>query len=221
LTSKGFAATKRSAASARSGSRKGTSRRTISIRDAHLSPLTEGEKKHIKPEDAPASACPAPLRSTAISRCSCLNVRAPASRCAQGRQGTFDQARPRGEEIQRGPGAADAPRHDHGRLERVLKFLEDDYGLKGLTFDYLVLKDLQDILRKGEWKPRSRSGWTRRSSRPNRDSSSSVMARRGHRHDDLRGLPHGPQHGQGGEHESMMNPQVPYGEDVMSRITTP
>src|SRR5512141_3128093 len=39
-----------------------------------------------------------------------------------------------------------------GDWERVLKFLEDDYGLKGLTFDYLVLKDLQDILRKDSWK---------------------------------------------------------------------
>ena len=39
-----------------------------------------------------------------------------------------------------------------GDYERVLKFLEDDYGLKGLTFDYLVLQDLQDALRKGEWK---------------------------------------------------------------------
>jgi hypothetical protein len=43
-----------------------------------------------------------------------------------------------------------------GDWERVLKFLDDDYGLKGLTFDYLVLKDLQD-LRKESGRPRSRS----------------------------------------------------------------
>ncbi len=107
-----------------------------------------------------------------------------------------------------------------GDWERVLKFLEDHYGLKGLTFDYLVLKELQDVLRKGNWKA-TVAVWMDREIV--KVEPGFVEANYGLAVDigtttcvgyltDLNS-------GKVVNTESMMNPQVPYGEDVMSRIT--
>jgi uncharacterized 2Fe-2S/4Fe-4S cluster protein (DUF4445 family) len=107
-----------------------------------------------------------------------------------------------------------------GDWERVLKFLEDDYGLKGLTFDYLVLKDLQDVLRKGEWKAtmtvwmdkeiiKAEPGFVEASYGLAVDVGTTTCV----------GYLTDLNTGKVVNTESMMNPQVPYGEDVMSRIT--
>ncbi len=69
---------------------------------AHLSPLTEAEKKHIKPEDGPGIR----LSCTAESprRHQGLRSRTVARRQtgrAQGGQGAHDRARPGGQEVQR------------------------------------------------------------------------------------------------------------------------
>ncbi len=107
-----------------------------------------------------------------------------------------------------------------GDWERVLKFLEDDYGLTGLTFDYLVLKDLQDVLRKGEWKAtvtvwmdkeiiKAEPGFVDASYGLAVDIGTTTCV----------GYLTDLNTGKVVNTESMMNPQVPYGEDVMSRIT--
>jgi uncharacterized 2Fe-2S/4Fe-4S cluster protein (DUF4445 family) len=107
-----------------------------------------------------------------------------------------------------------------GDWERVLKFLEDDYGLKGLTFDYVVLKDLQDVLRKGNWKAtvtvwmdkeivKAEPGFVETSYGLAVDVGTTTCV----------GYLTDLNTGKVVNTESMMNPQVPYGEDVMSRIT--
>jgi uncharacterized 2Fe-2S/4Fe-4S cluster protein (DUF4445 family) len=107
-----------------------------------------------------------------------------------------------------------------GDWERVLKFLEDDYGLKGLTFDYLVLKDLQDVLRKGGWKAtvtvwmdkeiiKAEPGFVEECYGLAVDIGTTTCV----------GYLTDLNTGKVVNTESMMNPQVPYGEDVMSRIT--
>ncbi|OGW45669.1 MAG: ferredoxin [Nitrospirae bacterium GWC2_57_9] len=107
-----------------------------------------------------------------------------------------------------------------GDWERVLKFLEDDYGLKGLTFDYLVLRDLQDILRKESWKAtvtvwmdkeivKVEPGFVEASYGLAVDIGTTTCV----------GYLTDLNTGKVVNTESMMNPQVPYGEDVMSRIT--
>jgi uncharacterized 2Fe-2S/4Fe-4S cluster protein (DUF4445 family) len=107
-----------------------------------------------------------------------------------------------------------------GDWERVLKFLEDDYGLTGLTFDYLVLRDLQDVLRTGEWKAtitvwmdkeiiKAEPGFVEVSYGLAVDIGTTTCV----------GYLTDLSTGKVVNTESMMNPQVPYGEDVMSRIT--
>lgn len=107
-----------------------------------------------------------------------------------------------------------------GDYERVLKALEDNYGLKDLTFDYTVLKELQDALRAGEWMA-TLTLWMDKEIIKAEPGSVEVCY--GLAVDigtttcvgylcDL-------STGKVINTESMMNPQVPYGEDVMSRIT--
>jgi len=107
-----------------------------------------------------------------------------------------------------------------GDWERVLKFLEVDYGLKGLTFDYMVLKDLQDVIRKGGWKAtmtvwmdkeiiKAEPGFVEESYGLAVDIGTTTCV----------GYLTDLNTGKVVNTESIMNPQVPYGEDVMSRIT--
>ena len=107
-----------------------------------------------------------------------------------------------------------------GDQERILAALEENYGLKGLTMDFQVLVGLQDALRKGEWTI-TLTVWQGREV---------IKAEPGHV-DVCYGLAVDVgtttcvgylcdlSTGKVINTESMMNPQVPYGEDVMSRIT--
>jgi uncharacterized 2Fe-2S/4Fe-4S cluster protein (DUF4445 family) len=188
---------------------------------AHLSPLTEGEKKHIKPEDGPGMrlSCTAEVHGD-------IKVFVP-ERSRAGKQVVRKAAKEL--TIKLDPAVkkynidlVPPTLHDMttGDWERVLKFLEDDYGLKGLTFDYLVLKDLQDILRKGEWKAtvtvwmdkeiiKVEPGFVEASYGLAVDIGTTTCV----------GYLTDLSTGRVVNTESMMNPQVPYGEDVMSRIT--
>jgi uncharacterized 2Fe-2S/4Fe-4S cluster protein (DUF4445 family) len=107
-----------------------------------------------------------------------------------------------------------------GDYERVVKAMEETYGLKDLKFDYQVLLNLQDALREGEWTI-TVTVWMDREI---------VKVEAGHV-DVCYGLAVDIgtttcvgylcdlSTGKVINTESMMNPQVPYGEDVMSRIT--
>jgi uncharacterized 2Fe-2S/4Fe-4S cluster protein (DUF4445 family) len=188
---------------------------------AHLSPLTEAEKKHIKPEDGPGIrlSCTAEIHGD-------IKVFVP-ERSRAGKQVVRKAAKELS--IKLDPAVkkynvdlVPPTLHDMttGDWERVLKFLEDDYGLKGLTFDYLVLKDLQDVLRKGEWKA-TMTVWMDREII--KAEPGFVEATYGLAVDigttTCVGYLTDLSTGKVVNTESMMNPQVPYGEDVMSRIT--
>ena len=188
---------------------------------SHLSPLTDDEKKHIKPEDGKGIrlSCSAEVRGDVKifvperSRAGKQVVRKTAKELSI----ALDPA------VKKYNVDLTAPTlHDMttGDCERVLKFLEDDYGLKGLTFDYSVLKDLQDILRKDGWNA-TVTVWM---------DKEIIKVEPGFE-DNCYGLAvdigtttcvgylTDLSTGKVIKTESMMNPQVPYGEDVMSRIT--
>ena len=188
---------------------------------AHLSPLTEAEKKHIKPEDGHGIrlSCTAEVHGD-------IKVFVP-ERSRAGKQVVRKAAKELA--IKLDPAVkkynvdlVPPTLHDMttGDWERVLRFLEDDYGLKGLTFDYLVLKDLQDILREGEWKAtvtvwmdkeiiKVEPGFLETVYGLAVDIGTTTCV----------GYLTDLSTGKVVNTESMMNPQVPYGEDVMSRIT--
>ncbi len=188
---------------------------------SHLSPLSEAEKKHIKPEDGPGIrlACTAEVYGD-------VKVFVP-ERSRAGKQIVRKAAKELS--IALDPAVkkynidlVPPTLHDMttGDYERVLKFLEDDYGLKNLTFDYMVLKDLQDALRKGEWKAtvtvwmdreiiKVEPGFVEPCYGLAVDIGTTTCV----------GYLSDLNIGRVLNTESMMNPQVPYGEDVMSRIT--
>jgi uncharacterized 2Fe-2S/4Fe-4S cluster protein (DUF4445 family) len=188
---------------------------------AHLSPLTEAEKKHIKPEDGPGIrlACTAEVYGD-------VKVFVP-ERSRAGKQVVRKAAKEltialdpavRKYNVELAPPTL----HDMttGDYERVLKFLQDDYGLKDLTFDFMVLRDLQDMVRKGQWKAtvtvwmdkeiiKVEPGFVEECYGLAVDVGTTTCV----------GYLSDLNTGRVVNTESMMNPQVPYGEDVMSRIT--
>jgi uncharacterized 2Fe-2S/4Fe-4S cluster protein (DUF4445 family) len=188
---------------------------------SHLSPLTEDEIKHIKPEDGPGIrlACTAEIIGD-------VKVFVP-ERSRAGKQVVRKAAKelsiPLDPAVRKYNIVLHQPTlHDMttGDYERVLKFLEEDYGLKGLSFDYMALKDLQDVLRKGEWKIsvtvwmdreiiKVEPGFVENCYGLAVDVGTTTVV----------GYLSDLSTGRVVNTESMMNPQVPYGEDVMSRIT--
>ncbi len=188
---------------------------------SHLSPLTEDEIKHIKPEDGPGIrlACTAEINGD-------VKVFVP-ERSRAGKQVVRKAAKelsiPLDPAVRKYNIVLHQPTlHDMttGDYERVLKFLEEDYGLKGLSFDYMALKDLQDVLRKGEWKIsvtvwmdreviKVEPGFVENCYGLAVDVGTTTVV----------GYLSDLSTGRVVNTESMMNPQVPYGEDVMSRIT--
>jgi uncharacterized 2Fe-2S/4Fe-4S cluster protein (DUF4445 family) len=107
-----------------------------------------------------------------------------------------------------------------GDFERLAQKISETYGLKGLAIDYFSLLELPGILRIGNWKV-TVAVWNNREIvrvQPGRveecwgiavDIGTTTVAVY------LCSLKTGKVH----TIESMMNPQVTYGEDVMSRIT--
>ncbi len=107
-----------------------------------------------------------------------------------------------------------------GDWERIQDALEAGYGLEGLTIDYLALRALQETVRKGDWKV-TVSVWM----------GNEVIAVHPQKVDQSYGLAVDVgtttvagylcelSSGKLLATESMMNPQVTFGEDVMSRIT--
>ncbi len=187
----------------------------------HLSPFTEDEKKHIKPEDGPGMrlACAAEIRGD-------VKVFVPEKSRA-GKQVVRKAAKELS--IKLDPAVkkynVELPEpslHDltEGDMERVLEFLKKEYGLSGLAFDYFALCDLQEVLRKGDWRItvsvwmdreiiKVEPGFVEPSYGLAVDVGTTTVV----------GYLCDLNTGKVINTESMMNPQVPYGEDVMSRIT--
>jgi len=188
---------------------------------AHLTPLTETEKKHIKPEDGPGIrlACSANIHGD-------IKVFVP-ERSRAGKQVVRKAAKELTIALDpavRKYGITLTPPTLHdmtvGDYERVLQALEESYGLKNLTFDFLVLRDLQDTLRQGEWNAtvtvwmdreivKVEPGFVEASYGLAVDIGTTTCV----------GYLTDLSTGKVVATESIMNPQVPYGEDVMSRIT--
>ncbi|HDO21820.1 MAG TPA: DUF4445 domain-containing protein, partial [Nitrospirae bacterium] len=115
------------------------------------------------------------------------------------------------------PGLHDLSRGD---FERIGNALREQYGLDDIDIDYVILRDIQNILRKGEWKVtvsvwmdreiiKVEPGFVESSYGIAIDVGTTTVAAY------LCDM----NTGKVLNTESMMNPQVPYGEDVMSRIT--
>ncbi len=187
----------------------------------HLSPLTDDEKEHLKPEDGPGMrlACATKIHGD-------VKVFVP-ERSRAGKQIVRKAAKEL--TIALDPAVKkynlELPQpslHDMttGDMERVLSFMEKEYGLKGLYFDYQTLRELQDAIRKGEWKItvtvwmdreiiKVEPGFVEPSYGLAVDVGTTTVV----------GYLCDLNTGKVINTESMMNPQVPYGEDVMSRIT--
>ncbi|HAM52993.1 MAG TPA: ferredoxin, partial [Nitrospiraceae bacterium] len=190
---------------------------------SHINPPvpSEDELKHIKPEDGPGIrlACSCEVKGD-------LKVFVP-ERSRAGKQVVRKAAK----EISIALDPAvkkyvltftPPTLHDMttGDYERVIKALEETYGLKGVTFDYTTLKSVQDALREGQWTA-TFTVWM---------DKEIIKVEPGHV-DVCYGLAVDIgtttcvgylcdlSTGRVINTESMMNPQVPYGEDVMSRIT--
>lgn len=190
---------------------------------SHITPLepTTDELKHIKPEDGPGIrlACSCEIHGD-------LKVFVP-ERSRAGKQVVRKAAKDL--TISLDPAVkkytltlTPPTLHDMttGDYERIADAMEKNYGLKGLKFDYMTLMHTQDALREGEWTV-TVTVWM---------DKEIVKVEPGHV-DVCYGLAVDIgtttcvgylcdlSTGRVINTESMMNPQVPYGEDVMSRIT--
>jgi uncharacterized 2Fe-2S/4Fe-4S cluster protein (DUF4445 family) len=189
----------------------------------HITPLepTPDEMKHIKPEDGPGIrlACSCEIHGD-------LKVFVP-ERSRAGKQVVRKAAKELiialDPAVKKYTLTFTPPTlHDMttGDYERVVKAMEDTYGLKDLKFDFQALLQLQDALREGDWTI-TLTIWM---------GSEIIKVEPGHV-DVCYGLAVDVgtttcvgylcdlSTGKVINTESMMNPQVPYGEDVMSRIT--
>jgi uncharacterized 2Fe-2S/4Fe-4S cluster protein (DUF4445 family) len=188
---------------------------------SHLSGFAEVEKKFIKKEDGPQMrlACAAhvegdiklfvPEKSRAgkqIVRKAARDITIPIEPAVKKYFVELEK-----------PGLHDLTKGD---FERIRDSLSQQYGIKEAEIDYVVQKDLQDILRKGEWQCtvsvwmdkeiiKVEPGFVDTSYGIAVDVGTTTVA--AYLCDFSTGKVLNT--------ESMMNPQVPYGEDVMSRIT--
>jgi len=187
----------------------------------HLSGITEVEKKFIKEADGPniRLACACEVQGD-------LKIFVPEKSRA-GKQIVRKAAReitiPLDPAVRKYNVELPVPTlHDlsKGDYERIQDALSREYGLPEVSMDFRVLETLQDVLRKGEWKV-TVSVWKGREVikvEPGFVESTYGLA-----------IDVGTTTvaaylcdmgtGKVINTESMMNPQVPYGEDVMSRIT--
>lgn len=193
----------------------------IDSRMAHLSPVTEAEKKFIKPADGDdiRLACAAEIQGD-------LKLFVPEKSRA-GKQIVRKTAREINIALE--PAVRkyfielEKPVLEQlivGDLERLQAALEEQYGLTGLQMDFKVLEGLQDAIRAGEWKltvsiwmdreiVKVEPGFVEATLGLAVDVGTTTVAAY------LCEM----STGKVVKTESMMNPQVPYGEDVMSRIT--
>lgn len=193
----------------------------IDSRMSHLSPLLDDEKKFIKPEDGPniRLACAAEIRGDVKifvpekSRAGKQVVRKTATERAIALNPAVKKYH-----IELTPPTL----HDLtvGDSERVIEALKKEYGLNITSIDFPILEHLQDTLREGKWEItvsvwmdkeiiKVEPGFVEDVYGIAVDVGTTTVV--GYLCDLVTGKVLAT--------ESMMNPQVPYGEDVMSRIT--
>ncbi len=193
----------------------------IDSRLSNLSPLTDSEKKHLKDDEIASNyrlACASRVGGDVL-------IYVPEESMGGGQvirkaAGEVDVAlNPAVKKyyVELKPAALEDP---EGDLERLLQELENAHGLKNLSMDYPAAREMPDALRRGGWKATvtvwqgREITWIEPGYSPRRlglavDIGTTTVV--GY----LTDLETGEVVGV----ESMMNPQVPFGEDVMSRIT--
>lgn len=193
----------------------------IDSKMSHLSARTQVERKFIKPDDGPNMrlACSTRVRGDVKifvpekSRAGKQIVRKAAREITVAvepavRKYFIELERPTLHDLSKGD------------AERVRQALGEQYGLEIAATDFMVLKEIQDTLRSGDWKV-TVSVWNQReiikvepgfvetcyglAVDVGTTTVAAYLCELGT--------------GRVVNTESMMNPQVPYGEDVMSRIT--
>ena len=193
----------------------------INSRLSNLSPMTDSEKKHLKNGEIASNyrlACASRVEGDVL-------VYIP------------EESRGGGQVIRKAAGELDVSLNPairkyfvklkpatledpEGDLERLLKELERVHGLKNLKIDYPAAREMPEALRKGGWEVTVtvwqdkeitwiEPGNSERSLGLAVDIGTTTVV----------GYLTDLETGEVIEVESMMNPQVPYGEDVMSRIT--
>lgn len=188
---------------------------------SNLSPLTDSEKKHLKNGEISSNyrlACASRVEGDVLvyipeeSRGGGQVIRKAA--------GTLDiSLNPaiRKYYVELRPATLEDP---EGDLERLLRELKDAHGLENLRIDYPAAREMPEALRRGNWKVTVtvwqdreitwiEPGYSERRLGLAVDIGTTTVV----------GYLTDLETGEVVEVESMMNPQVPYGEDVMSRIT--
>jgi uncharacterized 2Fe-2S/4Fe-4S cluster protein (DUF4445 family) len=187
----------------------------------NLSPMSDGERKHLKSEEISSGyrlSCNARIHGDVL-------VFVPEESRGGGqivRKAAADievEINPsiRLYYVEMEPPSLEDP---EGDLERLLSALKASHNLEGLTIDYIVLRELPNILREGDWKVtvtvwqdreiiKVTPGYQDRKAGIAIDIGTTTVV----------GYLTDLETGKVLAVDSMMNPQVPYGEDVMSRIT--
>ncbi len=187
----------------------------------HLSPLTEEEKKILKPEEIANNyrlACATEIRGDVLVFVPEESRKADQVVLDTGKERTFvlDPA-VKNYYVEMIPATLEDHRDDLRRLQDALK---EQFGLDNLTIDYFVLRELPNIIRDGDWKVTAtvlydreiidvRPGFVEKWYGIGIDVGTTTVAAY------LCDL----KTGQMLVKDGMMNPQVRYGEDVLSRIT--
>ncbi|KNZ69142.1 ferredoxin [Thermincola ferriacetica] len=187
----------------------------------HLSPLTEEEKKLLKEDEIANNyrlACAAEIKGDVLVFVPEESRKADQVVLDTGKERTFklDPA-VKSYYVEMPPATLEDHRDDLRRLQDALK---EQFGLENLSIDYFVLRELPNILRDGDWKVTAsvlydreiidvRPGFVQKWYGIGIDVGTTTVAAY------LCDLSTGEMLVKDG----MMNPQVRYGEDVLSRIT--
>lgn len=187
----------------------------------HLSPLTEEEKKSLTEEEIADNyrlACATKLEGDILIFVPEESRKADQVVLETGKERTFklDPAI-RNYYVEMAPATLEDHRDDLRRLQDALK---NEFGLDNLSMDYFVLKELPNIVRQGNWKVTAsvlydreivdvKPGFAQQWYGIGIDVGTTTVAAY------LCDLGSGKLLAKDG----MMNPQVRYGEDVLSRIT--
>lgn len=193
----------------------------IDSRGEHLSPLGKEEKKLLKPEEIDQGyrlACAAQILGDVLVFVPEESRKGDQIVLDTGKERTFHlEPALKNYYVELAPATLDDPRND---LRRLQEGLETQYGLENLHADYFVLRELPNVLREKDWKVTAtlwqnqeiiqvRAGLVPQIYGIAVDVGTTTVAAY------LCDLSSGALLVKDG----MMNPQVRYGEDVLSRIT--
>ena len=194
---------------------------SIDSQVAHLSPVTEEEKKILKPEDIANNyrlACATEIKGDVLVFVPEESRKADQVVLDTGKERVFKLDPAVKNYFVKMPVATlDDHRADLSRLQDALK---DQYGLENLSMDYFVLRELPNVIRDGNWEVTAtvlhdreiidiKPGFAEKWYGIGIDVGTTTVAAY------LCDMSTGEMLIKDG----MMNPQVRYGEDVLSRIT--